>query len=59
MSKRKPSILYSRRVQHDGVDHEFFHHAMLAGGIRAAATRFEIAVCVEPVIIVGHNFVEH
>ena len=45
-------------VEHQGVDHELFHHAVLAGGVGAAGAFFEIAVGVEAVVVVRDDFVE-
>ena len=58
MSKRKPSILYSRRIEHEGVDDQLFHHLVFAGGVRAAGTVLEVAVRIEAVVVVRHHFVE-
>ena len=58
MSKRNPSTLYWLRPQHDGIDHELFHHGVFGGGVRAAALAEHAAVAVEPVVVAGHELVE-
>ena len=45
-------------VLHDVVDHELGEHAMFAGGVIAAACGFDIAICIETIVVTGNYLVE-
>jgi hypothetical protein len=44
---------------HGAVDHQPLHHAVLGGGVVAAGAGGDAAFGVEPVVVAGHQAVEH
>ena len=54
----EPVDLVFSRIEHERVDHQFFHHAVLAGGVGAAGAFFEIAVCVKAMVVIRHHLIE-
>ena len=51
--------LVLRRPRQHRVDEELLHHVVLGGGVRAAAGVFHGPVQAEPVVVAGHDAVEH
>src|SRR5690242_6795540 len=47
------------RPHHFRIDHELFHHAMFTGGIRTATCRKNLAIWIQPVIVIGYDAVEY
>ena len=44
---------------HGGVDHQLRHHPMFGGGVRTTGRSSHAPLCIEPVVVAGHDAVEH
>ena len=44
---------------HHRVDHQLFHHVVLAGGVGAAGAGLHRAAIIQAVVVAGHDAVEH
>jgi hypothetical protein len=55
----EPVDLVVPRPVDEIVDHEALHHGVLGGGVLAAGARLDEALLVQPVVVAGHDLVEH
>ena len=58
-SNRKPSTLYCLAQVTTRVDHQLAHHGVLGRGVGAAGRVGDGAVVEQPVVVAGHDLVEH
>ena len=46
------------RVEHEGIDHQLLHHAVLAGGVWTAGASEKVSVRIEAMVVVRYDLVE-